>query len=436
MDDFIPAVTTSLRFAQIYRKHLEEVGVLDRRFRLQRQSDATVALPILPGSLAQQDLATLQDTVAPGSSCSLSHIQAPVPSKRCSVKSANDKLVVAVRSLLEQREEVWSEELLGDLPHSWHWHGDLALLGEGSFNQHIWKKMEPEIWEAVALALGVKRLARVGRVSTDGYRTPVVTMLLGDDSWVSHVDNGIRYEFDVTKCMFSPGNITEKLRIASFDCRGETVVDLYAGIGYFTLPYLVHAGAADVHACEWNPHAVRALQRNLELNGVSTRCQVHQGDNRELPLCDIADRVNLGLIPSSEEGWPVACRLLKKDSGGILHIHQNMTSRPQHSETPEACLNSPVGNILDSSGNRTNAEFSRRKSTAARNCGKPSQMQCSGALRRNWQEWAESTSCRIASLLLEVHGHPWRTCVQHIEHIKSYAPHVDHVVLDLECRPA
>jgi len=29
--------------------------------------------------------------------------------------------------------------------------------------------------------------------------------------------------------MFSVGNIAEKLRIASFDCRGEVVVDLYAG---------------------------------------------------------------------------------------------------------------------------------------------------------------------------------------------------------------
>jgi len=30
--------------------------------------------------------------------------------------------------------------------------------------------------------------------------------------------------------MFSPGNITEKLRIATFDCRREVVVDLYAGM--------------------------------------------------------------------------------------------------------------------------------------------------------------------------------------------------------------
>ena len=38
-----------------------------------------------------------------------------------------------------------------------------------------------------------------------------------------------RYAYDITKCMFSKGNITEKLRVASFDCVNEIVVDLYAG---------------------------------------------------------------------------------------------------------------------------------------------------------------------------------------------------------------
>ena len=38
-----------------------------------------------------------------------------------------------------------------------------------------------------------------------------------------------RYTFDVTKCMFSPGNITEELRVASLPCSGEVLVDLYAG---------------------------------------------------------------------------------------------------------------------------------------------------------------------------------------------------------------
>lgn len=39
-----------------------------------------------------------------------------------------------------------------------------------------------------------------------------------------------RYTYDVTKCMFSSGNITEKIRIAQLSCEGETIVDLYAGL--------------------------------------------------------------------------------------------------------------------------------------------------------------------------------------------------------------
>ncbi len=38
----------------------------------------------------------------------------------------------------------------------------------------------------------------------------------------------------------------------------EAIVDLYAGIGYYTLPFLVAAGAEIVHACEWNPNSVAA----------------------------------------------------------------------------------------------------------------------------------------------------------------------------------
>ncbi len=29
----------------------------------------------------------------------------------------------------------------------------------------------------------------------------------------------------------------------------------------------------------------------------------------------------------------------------------------------------------------------------------------------------------------------WSVSVEHIEHVKSYAPHVYHVVIDIECRP-
>ncbi|XP_066195622.1 tRNA wybutosine-synthesizing protein 2 homolog isoform X4 [Sylvia atricapilla] len=420
----VPALATERRFAQRLREHLEEERLSDGRYQLQRLPGGRVALPVLEEKLSQLCL-------PPEMPCELVRIQGPVPSRAARRRTPAQRLRDELRRLLGAS---WSEELERDVPHAWQRHGDLVLLSEDSFKAAPWERPGSALWETVAAALGARRVARRGRVMPDGMRTPSVTLLLGQHGWVEHVDNGIRwagaagcrwcgegtalttwavfsrYTFDVTKCMFSPGNITEKLRVASLPCSGEVVVDLYAGIGYFTLPFLVHAGAAFVHACEWNSHAVEALHRTLVLNGVRDRCHIHAGDSRQLQLRDVADRVNLGLIPSSEEGWPVACRVLKKDRGGVLHIHHNV-------ETPPA-LRAERGSPEPQHPTEDGGE----ETLGAR-------------LRPEWQRWAEATATRIQGLLAELHGRPWSTRVLHVEAVKSYAPHVHHLVLDLKCRP-
>ncbi|XP_061786291.1 tRNA wybutosine-synthesizing protein 2 homolog [Nerophis lumbriciformis] len=387
--DAVPCLRVPKCDAQEFRQQLLSRTFLDRGFGLVKESTGTVLLPIVPWCLPQVDV------TPPGGSCQLVWCQSSLLKKKEKGRRRDNKLEEVLLELLESHGERWTEELRIDLPRSFQRHGDLVLLGHNCFLAPPWKKIDKQLWRAVAKGLGAKRLARMSGICSDGYRSPKVTMLLGEHSWVEHVDNGITYEFDVTKCMFSAGNISEKLRVAGFDCRGETVVDLYAGIGYFTLPYLVHAGAAHVHACEWNPHAVQALHKNLVINGVHDRCTVHPEDNRQVQLGSVADRVNLGLIPTSEDGWPVACRLLKKTTGGILHIHQNVTW---------------PGVITDEWGVR----------------GK----------REAWQAWAADAASRVGSLLKELTSKPWTTSIQHIEAVKSYAPHVHHVVLDLECRPS
>ncbi|XP_027501230.1 tRNA wybutosine-synthesizing protein 2 homolog isoform X2 [Corapipo altera] len=401
----IPALATERRLAQRLREHLEEKQLLDRRYQLQQVPGGRMALPVLEEKLSQLCLPLEMP-------CELVWIQDPVPSRASRRRAPAQKLRDELRQLLGGS---WSEELEQDVPHAWQRHGDLVLLSEDSFRAAPWESLGPVLWETVASALGARRIARRGRVLPDGMRTPSVTLLLGQDGWVEHVDNGIRYTFDVTKCMFSPGNITEKLRVASLPCSGEVLVDLYAGIGYFTLPFLVHAGAAFVHACEWNVHAVEALRRALALNGVQDRCHIHHGDSRQLELRDTADRVNLGLIPSSEEGWPVACRVLKRDTGGVLHIHHNVETPPAPTPILPAEWGSPEAQRpMEDTGNKT---------VGAR-------------IRPEWQRWAETTATRIQGLLVELHGRLWHTRVLHIEAVKSYAPHVHHLVLDLECRPA
>ncbi|XP_036738950.2 tRNA wybutosine-synthesizing protein 2 homolog [Manis pentadactyla] len=424
----VVAVVTEPRFTQRYREYLEKQKLLDRQHRVEKLPDGTVALPVLREAVPELHLQELRNRVAPGSTCMLTQLQSAVPSKRAQGCSPAQRLCLEVRRWVEARGVPWSAQLEADLPRSWQRHGNLLLLSEDCFQAKQWKGLEPALWETVASALSVQRLAKRGRVSPDGTRTPAVTLLLGDHGWVEHVDNGIRYKFDVTQCMFSFGNITEKLRVASLPCAGEVLVDLYAGIGYFTLPFLVHAGAAFVHACEWNSHAVAALRSNLEINGVADRCQIHFGDNRKLKLSNIADRVNLGLIPSSEEGWPIACQVLRQDAGGILHIHQNVESSPGKNLQPPGSgemekEHSPYSQqIITNQWKNRATRDSRRKMLSA-------------ATKREWQQWAESAETRIATLLQQVHGKPWKTQILHIQPVKSYAPHVDHIVLDLECHP-
>jgi tRNA wybutosine-synthesizing protein 2 len=153
------------------------------------------------------------------------------------------------------------------------------------------------------------------------YRKPVVEVIFGSPiTETIHVENGIRFKVDPQKIMFSSGNMTERRRMGMISHPKETVVDLFAGIGYFTLPIAVYSKPKKIVACEINPVAFEYLCANVGLNHVSSFVEPRLGDNRHIAPKDYADRVILGFLHEPQAYLPVAFECLK-DHTGFLHYH-------------------------------------------------------------------------------------------------------------------
>jgi tRNA wybutosine-synthesizing protein 2 len=124
--------------------------------------------------------------------------------------------------------------------------------------------------------------------------------------------------FDVATIMFSSGNLPERTSIPSKIREGSVVVDLFVGIGYFTLPIAVHAKAERIYACELNPVAYHYLLENLRLNRVSNVVPL-RGDCRETAPRGVADAVILGHF-SARDYLDVAFRSLR--GAGLIVYHE------------------------------------------------------------------------------------------------------------------
>lgn len=149
-------------------------------------------------------------------------------------------------------------------------------------------------------------------------RVPQVELLAGESCETVVRENGCTYALDLARLMFSPGNLAERTRMAEVVRPGEVVVDMFAGIGYFTLPMARTGRPRKIYAVETNPAAYRYLVRNLALNRVEC-AEPRLGDCAARTPRGVADRVIMGHLDSAPY-LPVAVRALR--GPGWLHYHE------------------------------------------------------------------------------------------------------------------
>jgi tRNA wybutosine-synthesizing protein 2 len=213
------------------------------------------------------------------------------------------------------REAGWTDDEIAQAPQSWAVVGSVVLVAMGSAPR------PEEVGEAL-LAIHGGADTVLARGGIDGpHRRPDVTVVAGEgDTATVHREHGIEYGLDFADVMFSPGNKAERARMGEVVSEGERVLDMFAGIGYFTLP--MASGGARVTAIERNPEAFSYLLENTVRNGVSDRVEPYRADCRDVIDSydgETFDRVVMGYY-EAHEYLDSALSVLR--SGGTLHMHE------------------------------------------------------------------------------------------------------------------
>ncbi len=172
-------------------------------------------------------------------------------------------------------------------------------------------------------------------------REPVYRLLYGEETETINKENKCLFKLDLSKVMWSKGNVNERLRIAKLVRDGETVLDMFAGIGYFSIPIGVHSNACKVISIEINPNSYYYLCENIKLNNCDNITPVLGDCLVETPNYN-ADRIVMGYVKTTHHYLKVAINSLNK--GGIIHYHETV---------PEKLMETrPISRIRQSAGDR------------------------------------------------------------------------------------
>lgn len=239
---------------------------------------------------------------------------------------------ISKRDFLEIREQqtklvdLLSEELpphvLASLPHAVDFVGDIVIVeipSELESRKHA-------IGAAVLKAhKRVKTVLSKGSPVSGVYRLRTFEVIAGEaNTQTVHKEHGCVYHVDLAKAYFSSRLSYEHLRVASLIKEGETVVDMFAGIGPFSILAAKEHVDTRVYAIDMNPDAHKLLMKNIAVNRVVGKVIAIVGDARQVVnerLSGVADRVIMNLPERAVEYVDVAVKALKPE-GGVIHYYQ------------------------------------------------------------------------------------------------------------------
>lgn len=164
---------------------------------------------------------------------------------------------------------------------------------------------------------------QVSSVSGD-FRLRGLEFVLGEKKTETlHGEHGCVFKVDLEKCYFSPRLAYERMRIARQVQPDEVVLNMFAGVGCYSIVIAKHSEAKKIFSIDVNPVAVQYMQKNVKLNKVEEKVISVQGDAKKVieeRFRKAADRVLMPLPEKAYEYLDYALLALKS-TGGWIHYY-------------------------------------------------------------------------------------------------------------------
>ena len=157
------------------------------------------------------------------------------------------------------------------------------------------------------------------------FRTRDLEILAGvDKTETEYKEFGCRFIVDVEKAFFSPRLSTERDRIAELVQDGEIVINMFGGVGMFSI-IAAKRKKCTVYNIDINPIAAKLCEKNIKLNKLVGRVVSIHGDAAKIieeQFRDQGDRVLMLLPERSDEFLNSA--ILATKSNGIIHYYSHI----------------------------------------------------------------------------------------------------------------
>jgi len=160
---------------------------------------------------------------------------------------------------------------------------------------------------------------------TGDFRTRSLELLAGEDKTeTEYKEFGCRFFVDVEKAFFSPRLSTERERIADIVRDGETVINMFGGVGMFSI-LVAKNKKCTVYNIDINPVASQLCEKNFSLNKLAGEVISLNGDAAQIvndQLKEKGDRTLMLLPERSDEFLESA--ILATKNGGIIHYYSHI----------------------------------------------------------------------------------------------------------------